>query len=36
MEILDTRMIEPEEEEFYDISDKILKLRDKLAEEIVF
>ena len=36
METIDTRMIEPQEEEFFDISDKILKLRDKLAEEIVF
>ena len=32
---LDTRLIEPAEEEFYSTSDKILKLSDALAEEIV-
>ena len=36
MEFLDTRMIEPVEEEFENVSEKILKLQDKLAEEIVF
>lgn len=34
-EYLDTRLIEPAEEEFYSTSDKILKLSDALAEEIV-
>lgn len=31
----DTRMIEPDEEMFFDTSDKILKLSDQLAEEII-
>jgi len=31
----DTHMIEPEEEEFFDTSEKILKLSDALAEEII-
>lgn len=31
----DTWMIEPEEEAFFDTSEKILKLNDKLAEDIV-
>lgn len=35
IEFTDTHMIEPEEEEFFDTSEKILKLSDVLAEEIV-
>lgn len=34
MAFLDTHMIEPEEEEFFSTSDKILKLSDELSEEI--
>ena len=34
MENIDTRMIEPEEEEFYSTSDKILKLSDGKIEII--
>ena len=35
LEFKDTRLVEPEQEEFFDTSEKILKLSDSLAEEIV-
>ena len=35
VEFNDTHMIEPDEEEFFDTSEKILALSDRLAEEIV-
>lgn len=35
MEYTDTRMIEPEEEEYFSTTDKIMKLSDKLSEEII-
>ena len=35
MDFLDTHMIEPDDEEYYDTADRILRLSDELSEDIV-